>query len=593
MTRTSDPQRLITAPFLHQFARIALAFALLPPLVSISHAQTTFTRITDGEIVNDDSVNDFGCAWGDYDRDGWIDLYVGTGSLVNPSNSLFRNLGNGEFEKITDVLPATDETDSWGGVWGDYDNDGDLDLFLVNWKLDSVLSDERLYQNNGDGTFDRVLQGQFLSESYASPATWVDFNNDGFLDIFRPRGSSSSPAFAGMNVLYENTGDGAFLPHTNDIAFVDEVSRSRGAAWGDYDNDGDADLYLLNSGSAQNVNRLFRNDGDGVFTPIVGDHMGRAGFWSISADWGDYDNDGNLDLFVGGSRTGDTNVLYRNLGDGTFQRIDQGIIVEDGSFNQNTADASWADFDNDGLLDLVAVNTSTVGFQENFLYRNLGNGEFEAVQNNIRTDGGLSWSCAWADYNNDGYMDLYVVNGGWNPEPNDPPAVTEHGNNFLYRNDGNGNHWLKLLLHGRQANRGGVGAKVRVKAVINGAEVWQMREVTGGTGISQDDMRPNFGLGDAEIAEIVSVEWPSGIIDEFQNVTADQILEVSEAPMLLIESAIILSWPGDAEGYVVEAASTVDGPWMPLGSAPTLVNGALTIAVPLVDIRRFFRLAMP
>jgi hypothetical protein len=241
--------------------------------------------------------------------------------------------------------------------------------------------------------------------------------------------------------------------------------------------------------------------------------------------WGDFDNDGYLDLFV--ANWGQNNFLYRNKGDGSFTPITNGIVVAD--VVRHSQSAAWADYDNDGYLDLFVANgdENPVVGENNFLYHNNGDGTFKKVTSGVLVDdGAVSRSCAWGDYDNDGFLDLFVGNGGG--------AGSLDQTNFLYRNNGNSNYWINFRLVGSTSNRSAIGAKVRLKATIGGKTFWQLREVSGGGSLGQNDLRAHFGLGDATNADLVRIEWPSGTVQELQNVAVNQFLTVTERPRLQV-----------------------------------------------------------
>ena len=217
---------------------------------------------------------------------------------------------------------------------------------------------------------------------------------------------------------------------------------------------------------------------------------------------------------------GRPNFLFQNNGDGTFTKITDGAVVTD-SYGFGCA---WADYDNDGWLDLF-VNRGVSGGvgKDNAIYHNNGDGTFTPVtEGSLVHDGGQGKGCAWGDYDNDGFQDLFVANGGF--------VVPIHNQlNFLYHNDGNANNWLTIKLFGTASNRPAIGAKVRVLARIGGRLLWQLREVSGGGNYgSQNDLRASFGLGDAGRVDTLHIEWPSGARQEFRNVGANQFLTIIE-----------------------------------------------------------------
>jgi len=313
------------------------------------------------------------------------------------------------------------------------------------------------------------------------------------------------------NFLYHNNRDGTFTRIITGL-IASEAGNSEGCAWGDYDNDGFLDLFVANYGLK---NFLYHNNRNGTFTKVTTGAIANDITNSLCGAWGDYNNDGYLDLFV--SSFGGNNLLYRNNGDGTFTRITTGVIVNDGG---TSVGCSWGDYDNDGYLDLFVSNANN---ELNFLYRNNGDGTFSKISSgDIATDGGDSIGCVWGDYDNDGFLDLFVAN-------------RSAQNNFLYHNDGNSNHWLKVKCVGAVSNRAAIGTKVRLKATIAGVERWQLRQISGGDGENNSDsLVAQFGLGDVTAIDLVRVEWPSGAVQQFTNATADRTLNVTEPPRLAV-----------------------------------------------------------
>jgi len=484
-------------------------------------------RVTSAPIATDPG-NATGPAWADYDGDGFIDLFVANRALR--SNYLYRNNGNGTFSRAIANAVGSESAaniDSFGSAWADYDNDGDPDLFVVNCCLGNTNVNDFFYRNDGGGAFTRITTGPVVTEMLDTAASaWADYDRDGNVDLL-----VTTPFTNAALSLYRNGGDGTFTRLTTDQA-GSIVARTPGyqdaVAWGDFDNDGDPDLF---AGGIFTSNVLHRNIGNGAFTRVTTNEAGSLvaeGGRVISAAWGDYDNDGNPDLFIGNHER--RNDLYRNNGDGSFTRITSGIVVNDTPLHSYSC--GWADYDNDGWLDLFVANGEPGGnlMEKNFLYHNNGDGTFTKVTGgSVPNDLDASFSCAWGDYDNDGFMDLFVGNGGWGNPVNKV--------SWLYHNagtsTGNSNHWLKLRLIGARSNRDAIGAKVRVRATLRGQTVWQLREVFSGGGFGQGDLRPNFGLGDATNAELILIEWPSGAVTELRNVSVvDRMLSVTEPPQL-------------------------------------------------------------
>jgi len=495
----------------------------------------TFTKIPTGPLVTD-TGSSWGCGWADFDSDGLQDLAV---VLESGIVHFYRNLGNGSFS------PTVETVGGWPNAlsWGDFDNDGYPDCLVPGWDSTNVL-----FRSMGDGTFARVAAGD-LADGLARvfPGGWADYDNDGYLDVF-VAGASAAPR------LYRNNGDGSFSRITNNNLVKIWAPQPQGIALGDYNNDGRLDVFI-SIGYLSGHNLLFRNDGNGIFTQVanVAPVLADAAYWDNAA-WADYDNDGDLDLFVNKWGPGE---LYRNNGNGTFTFTSQ-------SPQESGDGAAWGDYDNDGYLDVYIAGQGAA----NSLYHNTGNGTFTKIWTGSPTlDTSSAITPVWGDYNNDGFLDLFVANSGTN------------ATNFLYRNTGNTNHWLKVKLVGTASNRAAIGAKVRVLATIRGKTMWQMREVSVGSGFGNNELNPHFGLGDATTAQTVRVEWPSGAVQELMNVPAGQFLTVTEPARLETIGAgqfRIRSWKGMA--FSVEASPDLSN-WSPLGTV-TNETGTLTFSDP-------------
>jgi hypothetical protein len=275
-----------------------------------------------------------------------------------------------------------------------------------------------------------------------------------------------------------------------------DTGNGYGVAWGDYDDDNDPDIYLVNNG----VNKLFRNDGSGVFTDVTSAPL-NDGSNGVGAAWADYDNDGDLDIYL--ANNGSDNKLFRNDGSGTFVDVTVNPIGPGGG--QGVA---WGDHNNDGNIDIY--HTRTGG--ENKSYRNVGDGTFGKATVIPINDGGDGRGAAFADYDGDGLVDIYLANTG--------------GTNRLFHNEyQQRNHWLKVKLIGVYSNAVGIGARVRV--VADG--ISQIREISGGSGYcSQNSLVASFGLGETDTVDLVEVTWPSGVVTDTTLVAADQLIEVLE-----------------------------------------------------------------
>ncbi|MBI3191948.1 MAG: CRTAC1 family protein, partial [Pedosphaera parvula] len=285
-----------------------------------------------------------------------------------------------------------------------------------------------------------------------------------------------------------------------------------GITWTDFDNDGDVDLLVAGVSS-----QLYRNDGAGVFTPVTGGQLVERGGQAGGANWGDYDNDGFLDLYLPRTDSAQPlpSFLFHNNGDGTFTQVEQSPFTDDIGFSVN---ASWGDYDNDGWLDLFATEHQN---GMNRLYHNSGDGTFtRIISAPIADDVANCTPGIWGDYDRDGFLDLFVATFIRNSAS--PP------NDYLYHNDGNGNAWITIKCVGTRSNRSAIGAKLRVKATIKGKTFWQLREITTGDGWGGIPLEAHFGLGNATNAEMLRIEWPSGTVQEFQNVAAKQYLTITE-----------------------------------------------------------------
>jgi hypothetical protein len=425
-----------------------------------------------------------GVAWGDYDGDGDHDLYV---SCYFDTNKLFRNDGGGNFTDVTSG-PLGETGQSQVSAWADYDNDGDLDLYVGK-----SYAANKLLRNDGSGVFTDVTAGALADTGVATSLAWADYDNDGKVDLFVK--NYNSP-----NALLHNDGGGAFTNTTP--AGMANATMDGGCAWGDYDSDGDQDIYIVQGPGA---NKLFRNDGSGVFTDVTSGPLGNSDY-GIAVAWGDYDNDGDLDLYL--VNNGYDNKLFRNDGGGSFLDQTPANLV---GFGYDFG-CAWGDYDNDGDLDLFM----TMGYCCNHLFRNDGGGVFTD-----RTTGPLSdpysysIGTAFADYDEDGDIDLFIGNSG--------PWDQCH----LFKNlIGTNSHWIEVNLVGTVSNRAAIGARVRV---VTGRGS-QIREVSGGSGMrSQESLTQEFGLGASTLVDSLIVNWPSGNTDVLTNLAADQFLQVTES----------------------------------------------------------------
>ncbi len=466
--------------------------------------------------------------WGDYNNDGYQDIYFTNGhnSASTNVNYLYLNNGDGTFTAQTSGSIVTDDFVSGGGTWGDYDNDGDLDIFVaeIYRSAPPPLSDYTtiysLYINNGDATFSRTdAHGDLSTETTecGASASWADYNNDGYLDLAISTAKIKFQATKNVNALYLSNGDGTFTKQSNLV--TEQQTHQGSVAWADYDLDGDMDLVTAAGREFQST-WLFTNNGsasgfDFDTTTVL------AGEDTKGISWGDYDNDGDFDLFVAingmdldAGTVAQANALYRN-DNGTLNPVSINGLTTDTLYTNASA---WGDYDNDGDLDIFIGNSGgTTEKQKSYIYINNNDGTFTRLTNTVLTDSSTyTRSGSWADYDNDG--DIDIITG-------------RDGKNRLYTNElSSSNHYINIKLTGVTANKSAIGSIIKVKAVINSEPVWMMREISGQTGYgSQNSLRAHFGLGDASTIDSIEIDWAgSGLVEYYTNVPADQFMLLTE-----------------------------------------------------------------
>jgi hypothetical protein len=521
------------------------------------------TTIFGGEHKNKYLLETTGCgvAFYDYDNDGWLDIFLVNGSRLEgfpaghePTSHLFKNNRDGSFTDVTAKAGLAHAGWGQGVCVGDYDNDGFEDLFVTYYGRNV------LYHNNGDGTFTDVSEKAGVAGTrtrWGTGCAFVDYDRDGHLDLFvanyidldlktAPVPESGPCLYksvmvacgppglnGGKNILYHNNGDGTF----SDVSEASGITKANGTfglgvLTADLDNDGWPDIYVANDSTPS---ALYRNKRNGQFEDIgidagcalSADGKPQAGMGIAAAD---YDLDGNLDM-VKTNFAGDTPSLYHNLGGANFEDT-----TFTGGLGAHTQFLGWGcgffDFDNDGWPDILICNghvypeveqlQTDAGYaQRKLLYRNQRNGHFEDVSMNggsgISTPSAAR-GCAFGDFDNDGDIDV-VVN-------------TINGRPQLLRCDSRlSNNWIKVRTIGTKSNRSGIGA--RIKCVTHPAPDRkpheQIDEVrSGGSYISQNDLRVHFGLGQAEKVDLLEIRWPSGQIDTLKDITPNQLIFVKE-----------------------------------------------------------------
>ena len=462
-------------------------------------ASPIYERIVEGDAVNTGGMSR-GIAWGDYDNDGYPDLFVANSD--NQRNLLLRNQQNGTFIRIEDGDLTQLESNSESGNWVDYDNDGDLDLFVTNIKDQANF----LFRNDDNNGFVRIVEGEIVTETRASTGScWIDIDHDSDLDVFITNRDKQHNSF------FINAGDGTFTQVTESI-LVQDSGDSRACGWADIDGDTHYDLYVVN---AHEPNFLYRNNGDGTFTRSTAEALVTPNEYSYGLSWADIDNDEDLDLFIANLEA--TNELYLNDGAGNFHKLEEHLIMTGSHPSKGN---TWGDFDNDGDLDLYIANGTPGADVRNLLYLNDGQGNFTLIDNEeIVNDRYVSAGTAWADYDNDGDLDIYVASWRNNNE-----------DNALYRNISEATSgWIKIRLIGSESNSSGIGAVIRLTTNLNGITIEQTRQNLSNTGYgSQNSQIIHFGIGDAIQVERLEIRWPSGIIDIYENLPLNTQFTVQE-----------------------------------------------------------------
>lgn len=476
-------------------------FLIIPFLGNTLSAQI-FTKVTTGDVVTTHS-NSRSCNWVDFNNDGYQDIMITNAKPPGENNFLYLNNGDGTFTTISGQAIVNDSQPSYGATWADIDNDGDIDAFVVN---ESGINN-MLYRNNGDNTFEQIVDLIPANDfGYSETAAWGDYDNDGFVDLYVTNFDSTK-----MNYLYKNNAGLSFTK----ILIGDQVTDayiSRCVNWIDYDLDGDADLFVANDGD-QHEN-CYANNGDKSFTKLTDQPLLMSDGKTKSSSWGDVDNDGDFDVFL--TNEYGNNALFLNDGTGYFVFASTDIVSEGYG---NSFGSNFADIDNDGDLDLFVTNAFYGIVSYNYLYLNNGDGTFTQNTTDVTAnDFGWSYGNAFGDYDRDGDMDLLVATCY---------GLTQ--DNFLYRNNGNDNAWLELTLTGVQTNASAIGTIVKVKAKINGIDVWQMREVSSQTGnCGQNMLTVHFGLGNATVIDSIVINWPSNTVDILTATGVNQIATIYE-----------------------------------------------------------------
>ena len=458
--------------------------------------------------------------WADYDNDGDQDLFA-MGHFEG--GALFRNDAT-RFVEQTHTA-GVEGPGGFGSIFADYDNDGDQDLYITRdaWY---GKAPNTLYRNEGNGTFADVSQTAHVADEGSSfTAIWGDVDGNGYLDLFV---SNGVPGDGAPNRLYLGNERGHFA----DIASRTGIrpDRSIGSAFADYDNDGDLDLYVANF---NRLNTFYRNEGNGAFTDVTRQTRTQMPLGGYSAFFFDFDQDGWLDLFcseMSDYQTAlfsmvegrvksdkDRSFLYRNSKDGSFQ---DATYRADLGRSHGSVGAHFGDFDNDGFPDIYLANggAEITRLEADALLYNRGDGRFVEIGRRVGLEQlGRGYGVSLADWDGDGDQDIYVPIGGTYPGDQHP--------NKLYRNDSPPRSWITLRLQGTKSNRDGIGARVRLRTA--GRTLYA--EVRGGGGLGSGNSRQlELGLDAAQKIENLEIRWPSGQIDSYQNLAVNQVLDLVE-----------------------------------------------------------------
>lgn len=479
-----------------------------------------------------------GCVLEDFDGDGDLDVMASSWGLRDQLR-YFRNDGARGFVDDTKAAGLWGE---WGGInltHADYDNDGDADVFVHRggWMGEAGRIPNSLLRNAGNGTFTDVTEAAgLLSFHPTHAAAWGDFDNDGALDLFV--GNEDAGAGAHPVQLYRNLGNGAFEDLAPRVG-LGVLGMVKGASWGDFNNDGRLDLYVSRFGKP---NMLWRNDGRGPdgtwqFTDVAQGAGVEQPVLSFATWFWDYDNDGWLDIFVAGWDAAPVGVvasaylgapppqgtprLFRNKGDGTFQDVTTHVRLDRVLLSMG---ANFGDLDNDGFLDLYlgTGGPDLTSLVPNRMFRSAGGMAFQ----DVTTSGGFGHvqkghGIAFGDIDNDGDQDVYAVLGGW--------FTGDVYQNALYENPGHGNHWIAITFEGTRSNRMGVGARVKVRVQTPRGAREIFRHVSDGGSFGSSPFQQSIGLGDATSIETIEVTWPvTGTVQVFRDVSLDRFVRIRE-----------------------------------------------------------------
>jgi enediyne biosynthesis protein E4 len=560
---------VVTVEFLPQLSATRPSQREVPTFTDITKIASLEYRITCGDEINEYliDINGQGACFIDYDNDGYQDLYLVNGSSRKmqatgrlPHDYLLRNMGDGRFKDVTEMARLGDTAWSSGCAVGDYNNDGYLDLYITNY------GPNKLYRNDGNGTFTEVGESAGVAGPRWDPPKWsmgaafADYDNDGYVDLYvtnfvkfdlknpPPPPTEASPCKlkgvpiacppdifeAQQDLLYRNNGDGTFSDVSNSAGIVGkDAGKGFAVLFSDFDNDGDQDIYVANDAGP---NFYYVNEGSGKFKDaswISGTAVDEQGNpqGSMGLTGGDYNNDGLMDIFVT-NFIEQTNTLYHNRGSNSFMDRTTATGLGLVGFHYSGWGTKFFDFDNDSWLDLFITNGHTNDQLEqsyptdslhayaepNYLMRNVDGRQYVEISEAVgirKLPNRVGRGTTFGDFDNDGDIDLLIVN------KNDIP--------LLLRNDGgNAKNWIVLRTEGTKSNRSGIGARVSV----NTGSLRRIFEVRGSDSyLSSNDLRVHVGLGSENWAD-VEIRWPSGHIDRGSRVSANKFYLAREGSAL-------------------------------------------------------------
>jgi ASPIC and UnbV/FG-GAP-like repeat/Secretion system C-terminal sorting domain len=456
------------------------------------YSQVTFSDVAPMLGVADNGGAAQGVAFVDVNNDGWLDIFLVNN---NTPNRLWINQNGIAYNDSTTAWGVNATLPGRGLSCGDFNNDGFIDVMVGGWLTPIIL-----YKNTGTRFIDYTSTAGVGFTGYGGSINWFDYNNDGKLDVLFAN-DGMPPRY---KYFFKNNDLSTFTNVAMNIGLSDSSSTLT-VATGDYDNDGDLDIFLGTQSypGSYFTGILYRNNGNGTFTEVTASSGITTNYYIWGAEWGDYNNDGYLDLFI--ATTSGLYQLYKNNGNGTFTEVSSTVGITD---NGNAYSCVWLDYDNDGWFDLYVARGQ--GYAD-IMYRNV-NGYFTNVANTIGLVDLLHSSCVSAgDYNNDGYLDLYVNNNG--------------SANRLFKNSGGPNKWVIFRLQGVTSNRSAIGSRVTIKT----GNQMQIREVEGGSGgKGQNSLPVEFGIGSATIIDSVIIRWTNGLVQKFANIAPNQIIDVIE-----------------------------------------------------------------